>query len=373
MRADLEATLFEQMKSYVGFEADDAAALNTLAATVGPHLEDIVADFYDRIDDEPGAQAVVAAHSSRERLSKTLLQWLREFLDGPYDAHYYQRRARIGQVHVRIGLPPHYVFTAMNVLRLGLIPHATTEQRVAVHKLMDLELGIINNVYWDHIGAELQRNERLATIGELAGSFAHEIRNPLSAMQNAAYFLNYKIGSGGDERVQRHLEVMRTKVEECNRLVGSLLEFARERQPISSEIPMRALLTSVREEVAADGAPVNVTIPEEMITFTGDEVQLRALLRNLVRNAQQAVGDAGSVSMSLSVTDRAITIEVADDGVGIEADMLEKIFAPLVTTKTYGLGLGLPYCRRVARAHGGSLAVTSTLGQGSTFTLELPR
>ncbi len=376
--------LFDAMKAYVSFGQNDSRALASLSVAAAPHLDEIVREFYGRIEADPGARAVVDAHSTRDRLADMLRTWLEQFLSGPHDDAYYQRRRRIGEVHVRIGLEPHYVFTAMNVLREGVAPLADDAQRSAVHKLMDLELAIINNVYWEHVTAGLQRKERLATIGELAGSFAHEIRNPLAAMQNAAWLLRERAVAAEDDRAQRALQIMNDKVVECARLVESLLEFARVRPLETARFSILPLIRVAVSEATPD-VPITIEAPNALdgLTVNADGAQLKAVLRNLIRNAAQAVqqavhesgaaGAAGAVTVHVAAEEQMVRIQVADDGPGIDEAQQHNIFQPLVTSKTYGLGLGLPYSRRVAKAHGGTLTVESRPGNGATFTLELPR
>ncbi len=374
----MSETQFEQMKRFVGFDAETGATLHALRDT-GPDLNRLVNRFYDRIEQDDAARAVVAAHSSRDALSLTLTRWLREFLDGPWDEAYYERRRRIGARHVQIGLQPHYVFTAMNVLRLGLDQASVTQQmRDAVNKLMDLELGIVTNAYWTHIGDELQRSERMATIGEMAGSFAHEIRNPLSAMRNASWFLSRTLSGDADDRVSRHLSVMEQKIKETSRLVASLLEFARLRPAVHETVRVDSLIGGALEDLEVpESIEIAVAPADPALTVPVDRAQLVSVLRNLVQNAIQAIQGmdrpVGRVAFEVSATDDRVRIAVADDGPGIAREQHGAVFRPLVTTRVYGLGLGLAYCRRVVEAHQGVLSLESTPGEGARFTVELPR
>lgn len=186
--------IFEEMKTYAHFGDDDSRELTALYAVVKDEIPSLVDAFYDRIDEHEETRNIVEAHSSRERLSATLSKWTVDFLRGPHDQTYYEKRCKIGHVHMKIGLPPHFVFTALTLLRNRLAEFASSTQAAAMHRLMDIELAIINQVYWGAVTATLQRAERLATIGELGGSLAHEIRNPLAAMQNAAFLLQSRIG-----------------------------------------------------------------------------------------------------------------------------------------------------------------------------------
>lgn len=362
------------MKAYVGFAQTDSDALKELGRRASAELPGVVRRFYDAVDGDPEARAVVEAHSRRERLEGTLLQWLVAFCAGPHDDDYYEKRCRIGRMHLRIRLKPHYVFMAMNILREGLTEQASAPERSAVNKLMDIELGIINQVYWDDVTAELQRTERMATIGELAGSFAHEVRNPLMAMQNSSYLLRHRLSVMEDPKVGRALTVLEDKIEVCSRLVGSMLEFARHNEPAKTDIELADMLARV---VADIDPPQNVVVETHIDstcqTVRGDEVQLGAVMRNLVRNAVQALEDGGgTITLRVTRTAGVVSIAVSDDGPGVPSELQTDIFRPLVTTKTYGMGLGLPYCKRVAAAHGGRLVLESEPGSGATFILEVP-
>ncbi|MFT5429440.1 MAG: two-component system sensor histidine kinase HydH, partial [Myxococcota bacterium] len=226
MSAANDSQMFEQMKRFADFGQRDSDLLAGLLLTAEPHLDGIVERFYDRIDETGETRLVVETHSSRARLSGTLGVWIRELLAGPHDDAYYVKRCRIGRMHVKIGLKPHYVFTALTILRVGLVEVATAEQAASLHRLMDIELAIINQVYWGDVTEALKRSERLATIGELGASLAHEIRNPLAAMQNSAFLLRQSAAKGGPP-AGKYLGVLDTAIDECSRLVTSMLEFAR--------------------------------------------------------------------------------------------------------------------------------------------------
>ncbi len=366
--------LSEEMMEYVGFGEDEIQALHSLRPVVEREVDRIVEDFYDRVEANPRTRGIVAAHSSRKRLSGTLREWVLDIVRGRFDDAYFERRRRIGQKHVEIGLPPHYVFTAMNVLRESLSPLANEDQKAALDKLMDIELGIINQVYWDDITEELQRKERLATIGELSGSLAHEIRNPLGAIQNAAYFVRRRVGDQ-DPKATKHLDILDRTVEECSWLVESMLEFARDRAPVPAPVNAARLLANALTDVALPTEIAVESCVPEGFELHGDAIQLRAVLRNLLKNAAQAILGASSTGqIRVEVIEEAekVRVLVSDDGPGVSEDIAEKIFQPLVTTKTYGLGLGLAYCRRVAEAHKGRLFLAPREGTGATFVLELP-
>ena len=103
-----------------------------------------------------------------------------------------------------------------------------------------------------------------------------------------------------------------------------------------------------------------------------DEAKIRRVLTNLIQNAIDAMPEGGRLSISSMSSPREVSISVTDTGMGIPQDHMEKIWTALYTTKAKGIGLGLPICKRIVEAHGGSISVVSTVGRGSTFTVKLP-
>lgn len=240
---------------------------------------------------------------------------------------------------------------------------------------------------------ELARVEQLARFGELAAGLAHEIKNPLAGIQGAVDILIQRRSPNDPERGV--LEGVRREVRRIDATVHALLERARPRgfsfQTASlTDAVQRAVSLArhhaagvaaasgnqIRVDLIADAAPVIMTI---------DAVQIEDAVLNLLLNAIEAIDDHGTVTVRLR-TDKAASfngssggprneavIEVNDNGRGIADEDLARIFSPFFTTQPNGTGLGLPAVRRIARAHGGRVEVASRPGQGSTFTIRLPR
>jgi PAS domain S-box-containing protein len=162
-------TLFEEMKRYVRFGADDAARLAALRPHAEPHFARIAAEFYDRIREHEQAHDVFTGEEQVERLRRSLIRWLGRVLTGPYDEAYFSETANIGHAHVRVGLPQRYMFTAMALIRvaLGTIAddalgsHEAGPTRSSVAKVLDLELAIMLETYRDDLLERAQRIERL--------------------------------------------------------------------------------------------------------------------------------------------------------------------------------------------------------------------
>jgi signal transduction histidine kinase len=221
--------------------------------------------------------------------------------------------------------------------------------------------------------AELVQRERLATLGQLASSVGHELRNPLGVMTNAVYYLKM-IQPDPPPQVAEYLGILRHQIGLAEKIVGDLLDFARLKKPQLQIVEVRRLIA---EQIARLGSVSNVTInsecPENLPAVNVDPIHIGQIMLNLLTNAQQAMESTGGViTVRARASGSAVVIDVADTGPGISDELLEKIFEPLFTTKARGIGLGLAVSQSLASANGGQLTVTSTLGHGATFSLAMP-
>ena len=161
-------TLFEEMKRYVRFTADDARHLAAFGEVAAPHFERIAAEFYDRIREHEDAHRVFTGEAQIERLQRSLVRWMGRLCEGPHDEDYFAERAKIGRVHVKIGLPQRYMFTAMALIRAEFERIADTlpagpsaAARASLARVLDLELAIMLETYREDLVARIQRVERL--------------------------------------------------------------------------------------------------------------------------------------------------------------------------------------------------------------------
>ena len=235
--------------------------------------------------------------------------------------------------------------------------------------------------------AELHRAAQLSFIGELAAGLAHEIKNPLAGIQGAVDILIRRRESSDPE-----LEVLtgiRQQVERIDGTVRALLDRARPRtlhreRTSVTELTGRAVnVARAQLGTGAKGKHVRVQFepPAHDLVLSIDPSLIEDAILNLIINAIEAVPDDGRVRVEIRkelndsepehIQDEAI-IEVSDNGCGIAAEDLTRIFNPFFTTTDGGTGLGLPAVRRIVRVHGGRIDVSSTIGEGSTFTIRLP-
>jgi len=382
MDADRLFDRYRELQSYVGWTDADAERIVAAAPLLEPRLSLLIDDFYAEIERHPDASKVITGGQAQiDRLKGTLVQWIRDLLSGRYDADYVARRWRVGWRHVEIGLEQVYTNVALSRLRTGLIhglherwrgePLALKETVRALNKLLDLDLAIIEDAYQAEYAARLQRSERLATLGQVAGGVAHELRNPLNVIKTSVYYLQ-NARNPTPEKQADHLRRIERHVELADNVISSLSNFARVPMPELRPIAVEPILREVLEiNPPGDGVEVTLDCPPGLPDALGDGNQLSIALGNLIRNARDAMPSGGRIAISGRAGDGSVELSVADTGVGIEAKDLTRILEPLYSTKARGLGLGLAITRAIVEKNQGSLRVTSEPGRGSTFTIRL--
>ncbi len=378
--AAMEWCDYERLKQYVGFDQTATAALRELHPSARRSFGEIVADFYEAIrTDDVTRQLLVGGDEQIERLKRTLLRWLDSTLLGPHDAAYFETRARIGHVHVRIELPLMYMVAAMNRIRHRLteVAHALEDpeqRRVsvrAVNQVLDLELAIMLDTYRAHMDERLRSRERLATIGQLAASIGHELRNPLGIIESSAYLLQQTVAPEADPMVVKHVRKIADQVRVCNFTITELLELARNQPPRKRLVDVRALLASVFDAALLENPSRIIRQAPEGLEANVDPDQMRQVLVNLVHNAEQAQGPDRRIWLEAEEAESGVILRVRDEGPGVPAAARERIFDVLYTTKARGTGLGLALCRRIIEAHGGDMSLEDT-DDGASFRILLP-
>ncbi len=222
---------------------------------------------------------------------------------------------------------------------------------------------------------EIDRSQRLASIGRLAAGIAHEIRNPLSSIKGFATYFKERYKDVPED--QKIAEIMVQEVERLNRVIGQLLEFARPMnirlKPTSMRILIQHSLKMIGGQAGEKNIKINPEISLEMDEALIDPDRINQVLLNLYLNAIEAMDDGGTLSVRLFGDDPGrVKIEISDTGVGIQKKDLEKIFDPYFTTKPSGTGLGLAIVHRIIEAHNGEVNVKSEQGKGTTVSIILP-
>jgi signal transduction histidine kinase len=382
MHADQFFNRYRELQSYVGWSDDDVQWIVAAAPLLEPYLVSLIDDFYNEIERHPDARKVITGGPAQiERLKGTLVRWIRELLAGRYDVDYVARRWRVGWRHVEIGLDQVYTNAALSRLRTGLIrslqeswtgePEGLKETVRSLNKLLDLDLAIIEDAYQAEYMARLQRNERLATLGQVAGGVAHELRNPLNVVKTSVYYLLNARNSTAEKQAD-HLRRIERNVELADNVISSLSNFAKIPIPSLQPIAVEPLICEALEiNPPGDGIDVMIECAPGLPHALGDRDQLRIALGNLIRNARDAMQQNGRLMIAARQVAGYVEVSVADNGVGIPADDLARILEPLYSTKARGLGLGLAMARSIVEKNQGNLSVASELGRGSVFTIRL--
>lgn len=215
-------------------------------------------------------------------------------------------------------------------------------------------------------------SEKLATVGKLAATFSHDIRNPLAVIKNSICFLRMRLQENSDEKVMKHLRILEEEINYANLIVNDLLDFTRKNPPHLQEANLNETLKSALSSVSL---PENVKLIfklDEVPPMLIDEVQLQRVFTNIILNAVQAMPNGGKLTVKTWNNHDLAEITFSDTGVGISEENLQKMFTPFFSTKTYGVGLGLSICKQIVEDHGGKIAVRSNEHEGSTFTIKLP-
>ena len=231
-----------------------------------------------------------------------------------------------------------------------------------------------------HQQTALRQQEKLAAMSTLLASVAHELNNPLATILLQAELVGEDVQGG--PLAEAVAEITQAAAR-CERLVRQFLTLARQHPPERTAVALNALAAEtvalLSYPLQADNVVVHLHLDEQVPSLWGDPHQLQQVLLNLLTNAQQALRAApGAREVTLTTqydsTQHQITLAVADTGLGIPLALQTRIFEPFFTTKPPGVGtgLGLPLCRGIVEAHGGTLEVTSALGHGATFRITLP-
>jgi signal transduction histidine kinase len=226
-------------------------------------------------------------------------------------------------------------------------------------------------------------NQRLVDqyteIATLAGTLAHEIKNPLSTIRLNMELLAEDLGEGDTPRDKRALAKVAVVQRECQRLqdlLDGFLSFARVRpmqlEPADLNAEVEELLHFFRPKAEESGIEIRWYPDPDLPTVQIDREALRGALLNLIINAQQAMPGGGQLMLRTQPTRWGVRLDLVDNGCGMDDDTRSKIFQAFYSTKRGGSGLGLPITRKVIEGHGGIIWVQSEVGRGTQFTIELP-
>ena len=222
---------------------------------------------------------------------------------------------------------------------------------------------------------EIERSERLASMGRMAAGIAHEIRNPLSSIKGLAQYLRNKFDEKSESR--EYATVMINEVDRLNRVIQDMLNFAKPHEPKLLPIDIKETISHSLKLIGTElnTKKVNVILKDDnsLHIALADSDLLTQVFLNLFANAIDAVAVGGLLQISLSEKDNFVIIEISDNGKGIENENISKIFDPFFTSKQNGTGLGLAIVYRIIENHNGEISVNSKQNNGTTFIIKLPK
>jgi len=370
--------LIEELRRYVEFVPRDAELLLELRESLEPHFGAIVESFYSALEDNPRTRAVFEDDAQLQRLRVSLAKWLGHLFGGVYDEEYYARCMHVGRVHVHVGLAPHFVSGAMNIIRRHIQEVVSEfegdylDHIAAVHKILDIELSLMLQSYWDNL-----LDQKLRVPQALASGLAHEIRNPLNSIGLNLTLLERRMRSiEGAEGFSPLIEVMRQEVRRIGSLTTEIMDFAK---PIELQLgwvnaPMLLETLRALHEPTMNASNIELTLEQSGDPeIWCDRDRILQVLTNLLNNAAEAIEEGGHISISIHNEQAHTTIEVADDGKGMDPSLKHRVFELFFTDKITGTGLGLPIVGKIVDAHGGSVDLNTRPGRGTQFIIFLPR
>ena len=223
---------------------------------------------------------------------------------------------------------------------------------------------------------ELVQKEKLAALGEMAATVAHEIRNPLTSVRGFAQRIARKYEGAGDGRLAEYTSIIIEEVDRLNKFIKDVLDFARRAKPEFQRINVNRLLSDIinlmRDELSAQSIVVVPDLDMGLPMIYADEILLKQAFLNIMQNARQAMGKGGVLMIRTQSLEHEVRVRIADDGHGIPRELLQKVWTPFYTTKVQGTGLGLSLVLRIVDDHHGKLFIRSRANQGTVIDIRFP-
>jgi signal transduction histidine kinase len=223
---------------------------------------------------------------------------------------------------------------------------------------------------------ELVKKERLAALGEMAATVAHEIRNPLTSIRGFAQRVARLGAQGKLERIDDYAQIIMEEVDRLNKFIKDVLDFARRAKPTFERTSINAILSELvnltSSQMTARKIIVLADLDMDLRETFADRALVKQMFLNILQNARQALPDGGMITIKTQNQGKAIRIRIADNGPGIPHDTIHRIWTPFFSTKTHGTGLGLALVQRIVDDHHGRIVARSRRECGTIFDIHFP-
>ena len=255
--------------------------------------------------------------------------------------------------------------------------HARREDLLSAQKMLsstnqDLEQRVEERTHeLKALTDQLVKNERLATMGQMASIISHEIRNPLAVISNATRLIKMLL-KNPDGKVEKQIGIIESEIKQANSIIGEVLGYVRSRDLILSRVEINSY---VHDVLASYPWPIGIKLVERLEATNAnvkiDTEEMKQAIRNIIANAVEAMQNQGTLTVGTRSGRRMVCIYVTDTGPGIAVDIRQKIFSPFFTTKARGTGLGLAVVGKAIMRHQGKMFIKSKEGEGACFQIYL--
>jgi signal transduction histidine kinase len=288
------------------------------------------------------------------------------------------RRRVIGTIRVYMGERREFDFGERRILQAVAGMAATAIEHARLYRQVERNHRDLQESYrrLHTTQRELIKKDRLAILGEMAATVAHEVRNPLTSVRGFTQRILRRATSIQDEKIGEYSRIIIEEVDRLNGLMKDVLDYGRERRPVFSSTDfnqtIQEALALLQGELESHQIAVLLELNPTLGKLPHDASMIRIVMMNLIQNAIQAMPEGGGLMILTGSRKDHVRLRVADTGPGITREKLQKIWTPFYTTKLHGSGLGLPVVMKAIDAHHGRIIVRSKLGRGTIFDISIP-
>jgi signal transduction histidine kinase len=228
------------------------------------------------------------------------------------------------------------------------------------------------NLLLKEFHTKLIRSERLATLGTFVSFVSHELRNPLSVIQNSVYYLKTHIQTD-NPKIEKYFRIMDEEVEIAHKIIDDFLTFTKGRPLELRSVNVNNIIKKVIDLIRIpENIETTLDVQKDLPDIRVDRDHIQQVLVNIINNAIQSMPDGGKLTLSTHREGETVVIDIADTGEGISSEDIEHLFEPFFSKKKKGTGLGLVICKFLVDRHKGKITFTSELGKGTRFSVHLP-